>query len=212
MQAIRSLFASLTVFSLLAITIPAPACGSDAAQFVQNLGNDAVTILNSSGLPKPQQIERLRGIFVSYFDVPEISKFVAGRYWRRLSDAQRGEYLQLFEDYIVYVYAGRLGSYGGESLTVKGSLPKTETPGATKVMSEIVSPRTGKSYKVDWEVEGEDANYKITDIVVEGVSMRQQQRRDFGALIQQSGGNFEGLLQALRKKNSQLKAESEQAS
>lgn len=202
----------LAVVALLPLTYRVSVAADSPEAFVMNLGQEAVDVLRSTNTSETQQIEQMRAIFVTYFDVPEIAKFVAGRHWRGLSDAERSEYLQLFEDYIVYVYSRRLGGYGGESLRVKNSSPKAGASNTFLVSSEIVSPKTNKSYQVNWDVESRDGEYKVTDIVVEGVSMKQQQRGDFGGIVQQSGGRFEGLLKALREKNAQLKAEREQAS
>lgn len=200
------------ILALLPVTYRSSVAADNPEAFVRNLGQEAVDVLKSTATTEQQRIEQMHALFVTYFDVPEIAKFVAGRHWRGLSDGQRNEYLHLFEDYIVNVYSSRLGGYGGESLKVKNSSPKPGASDETLVVSEIVSPKTNKSYQVNWDVESRDGKYKITDIVVEGVSMKQQQRSDFGALIQQSGGRFDGLLKALREKNAQLKAEREQAS
>lgn len=216
MHPLRKSWGVISVVAALLALLPATyrvtAAADTSEAFVINLGKEAVDVLKATDMTETQRIEQMRTLFVTYFDVPEIAKFVAGRHWRGLSDAQRSEYLGLFEDYIVYVYSRHLGGYGGESLKVKNSSPKPGGTDETLVVSEIVSPNTNKSYQVNWDVEGQDGGYKITDIVVEGVSMKQQQRSDFGALVQQSGGRFEGLLKALREKNAQLKAEREQAS
>lgn len=216
MHPLRARLAVVSLILAIVALLPLPYRSSVAADspeaFVMNLGQEAVDVLKSNNTSETQRIEQMRAIFVTYFDVPEIAKFVAGRHWRGLSDAERSEYLQLFEDYIVYVYSRRLGGYGGESLRVKSSSPKAGGSNTALVSSEIVSPKTNKSYQVNWDVESRDGEYKVTDIVVEGVSMKQQQRGDFGGIVQQSGGRFEGLLKALRDKNAQLKAEREQAS
>ena len=54
----------------------------------------------------------------SGFDMERIGRAVLGRYWRAASPEQRAEFLRLFEDFVVRVYAGRLSADSGETLEV----------------------------------------------------------------------------------------------
>ena len=51
-----------------------------------------------------------------------------------------------------------------------------------------------------------DGNFRITDIIVEGVSMAITQRQDFASTMQGIGGKMDSLLSAMRTKVDQLKA------
>ncbi len=66
--------------------------------------------------------------------------------------------------------------------------------------SEIIRPNGAPPAKVDWRVTRADGAYKITDVVVEGVSMAVTQRSEFASVIQRNGGKVEGLLAMLRQK------------
>jgi phospholipid transport system substrate-binding protein len=59
----------------------------------------------------------------------------------------------------------------------------------------------GSKIPIHWRVRGK-GDYKIVDVLVEGVSMAITQRDEFAAIIQQRDGKVEGLLKALRKKTS----------
>jgi phospholipid transport system substrate-binding protein len=41
------------------------------------------------------------------FDLPSITRFVLGPYWRVASEPEKQEFRRLFEDYIVRVYSER---------------------------------------------------------------------------------------------------------
>ncbi len=45
-----------------------------------------------------------------------------------------------------------------------------------------------------------DGQWRITDILVEGVSMALTQRQDFASAIQSSGGTIESLLATMHRK------------
>jgi phospholipid transport system substrate-binding protein len=54
--------------------------------------------------------------------------------------------------------------------------------------------------KVNWRVRARGENFKIIDIIVEGISMGQTQRSEFASVIRQNGGDIENLLSLLRKR------------
>ena len=133
------------------------------------------------------------------FDLRTIGRFILGRYWRRATRAERREFEHLFEDYIVATYAARLGRYKGETLVVGSA--RGDGNGDMLVNTEVI-PRQGPAARVEWRVRGNAGNYKIIDVVVEGVSMVITQRSEFASVIQRSGGQVAGLLDELRKKTS----------
>jgi phospholipid transport system substrate-binding protein len=62
---------------------------------------------------------------------------------------------------------------------------------------------------VQWKVrQGDDGQLRVTDIVVEGVSMAITQRSDYNSMLQGNGGKVDGLLTALRTKIDQMRANS----
>ena len=68
-------------------------------------------------------------------------------------------------------------------------------------MTEILVPQK-PGIKVNWRVRKKDNVHKITDVVVEGISMSVTQRDEFVSVIRQRGGKVRGLLNALHKKTS----------
>jgi phospholipid transport system substrate-binding protein len=77
---------------------------------------------------------------------------------------------------------------------------------AVLLESSIIRP--GKpSIRVDWRIEKGGQGYKILDIVAEGTSLAIAQRADYTAVLQQSSGQFDGLIKALRDKREKLRRE-----
>ena len=164
---------------------------------VEDLGARAIKSLTGN-VPRPERETRFRGLLREGFDVPQIGRFVLGRYWRQASPEQQVQYLDLFEKFIVQAYAARFAEYSGEQFRVVSERPDG---GETLVTSEIFKAGN-PSTKVDWRVAKGDAGVKIVDVVVEGVSMAVTQRSEFAAVIQRNGGSIDALLSALRQKTS----------
>jgi phospholipid transport system substrate-binding protein len=129
------------------------------------------------------------------FDVPGISRFVLGPYWRGASKEQRHEFQRLLEDYLVRFYGQRFARYGGERLEVTGS--RSDASGAL-VTSEILRPY-GPAITVLWRLDVRDGHYRISDVSVDGVSMALTQRTEFDGIIERNGGQIAALLTTMRE-------------
>lgn len=168
-----------------------------AADFVQSLGDRAIAVLADPKVSDAQAVEVFRDLLNKNFDVGTIGRFVLGRYWNTATAEQRDEYISLFERMIVDVYAQRFNQYAGETFKVTGARPEGERD--TVVTSQVLRP-TGPPVNVAWRVRNRDGGFKIIDVVVENVSMSVTQRSEFASVIEQNGGRFEALLDALRQR------------
>lgn len=195
---VRMTMAAGLTLMLFAVALPGAAQAETPSEFVATLGDSAIRMLIKKGVSHDERIANFRELLIEGFDVPLIGRFVLGIHWRRASPEQRTEYVALFEKFLVQSYAARLGQYGGESLKVRATRANREKD--TIVSTEILQP--GRSpVKVDWRVRGGEANYKVVDVIVEGISMVITQRDEFSSVIRRSGGNVEGLLDKLRERS-----------
>jgi phospholipid transport system substrate-binding protein len=186
---------------LAVIILAAPArAADDAAGFISDLGQRTVQIL-AAKVPEGERESKFRAIFTEGFDVPAISRFVLGTYWRTATEAQRRDFVTLFETYVVHAYTVRFNDYGGEQLKVTAA--RAEDADSSMVQSVIARPSGAPPIKVDWRVSKTPQGFKITDVVVEGVSMAVTQRQEFAAVIQRNGGQVDALLKLLREKTGQ---------
>ena len=181
--------------SLLIFPLSADAPSPEA--FVSETGARVLSSLGEEGLDSTEHTRRFRGFLNEAFDLPTIARFVLGRYWRTASEEERSEFSSLFEKYLVQAYANRFRDLGDKKLTVLRS--EELTGGQTFVISEI-EVEGSSPVKVNWRIRRADHEFKITDVLVEGVSMSVTQRDEFASVIAQNGGRIDGLLRILRKK------------
>jgi phospholipid transport system substrate-binding protein len=208
MMARLSMFLRAVATALfLIVVLPggASAGPSDEAKgFIESLADQAIQALTLPDISKPERVRRFRILFNDHFAVEDIGKWVLGRYWRRAEPAERDEYLILFEDYIVVSYVDRFAEYAGEKLQITKVI--VETDGSAEVYSEVLLPGGGKTpVRVNWRVDGADGDFKIVDLVIEGVSMSATLRSDFSSILRRNGGKMAGLLDILREKTASLK-------
>ncbi len=189
---------------LVAAFLPAGAGASarnatDAGSFVSTLAQDAIDQLAAQGLSDNERGERFRKLFTDGFDVPLIARFVLGRYWRQATEAERDEYLRLFDELVVQTYARRFNEFNTARLRVLSvSRPNEDND----VIVAVEGSLAGKPpVRLDVRVrQGGASRFKVIDVSIEGVSMAVTQRDEFSSVIQRGGGKVEALLASLREK------------
>ncbi|MFD2264884.1 ABC transporter substrate-binding protein [Lacibacterium aquatile] len=193
---------SLALGISVAATLPTAAFAADISSeskaFVEHLGRECIGTITNQGIPEAERRAKFRELLLAGFDVPAIGRFVLGRYWRLATDAQKQEFLKLFESMILKTYADRFRDYGGEQFNVVGS--RSEGDDHAMVQSRIIRPAGGEPINIEWRVLKPKGTLKIVDVIVEGVSMSSTQQEDYASAIQRGGGDLEPFLVELRQR------------
>lgn len=205
---LRKLPVILSVY-LVAISLGLPAQsaamaqdgGDKPAKFIQGLADEAIAVLRDREGSFDEREKRFREVLKDDFAMKKIGRFAAGKFWRQMSADQQQQYQQLFEEWILKTYSIRFGGYSDETVNVL----KTIKAGQTDVFVRTkIKSSSGRALKVDWRVRNIKDNYKIIDVVVEGVSMLVTQKAEFGAVLRQRG--IDGLIGILRSQLDRLAA------
>lgn len=195
----RRVFLAALAVAVLGFVAPlrAQALVPEAAQFIRDLSQRAIADLTVPGLSDGERARRFAVLLHDNFDVPGIARFVLGRFWRVATEAERAEYLKLFEDYLTQIYAGRFKEYAGENLRVDHA--RAGADDEVIIASTILRSQIGPT-PVIWRARRADGGFRVFDLSVEGVSLSITHRDDFAAVIQSGGGKVEALLKLLRSK------------
>lgn len=198
-------FAALVFFAAFSAAPAAQAQPLDpeatSVAFVQKMGDKALTSLTGKDISDEIRVQRVRELLRDNFDIKTIGRFVLGPSWRSATEAQKKEYMSLFEDMIVETYAQRFKEYSGQSFKVSSAnrLSDRDTLVKSSIMQE-----NGPPVSVDWRVRNKNGDMKVVDVIVEDISMSVTQRSDFTSVIN-SGGGMDGLINSLRKRVGSIK-------
>jgi phospholipid transport system substrate-binding protein len=165
------------------------------ASIVSDLGSRALAAVRNGDIAAAREA-RLRRLFSEYFDVEACARSALGPHWQDATTQQREEYVELYEDYIVIGYSAYLGVLGGQSLKVLRSRPNEEGVIVTSQITGINAP-----IRVEWQLNPTKFGYKVTDVIVDGISMATTQHAELVSFIQRNRGQVPVLLVALREKN-----------
>ena len=157
------------------------AATDDPTSFVGDLGSRALAQSPSEDTAEARQ-ERFRQLFRQYFDVEACARSALGPYWLKATALQRREFVGLYEDYVVIGYSAALHALGGESFKVLGSQPDK----GRVVVTSRIQINDAAPIRVDWQLNPTDNGYKVTDVIVNGISMASTQHSDLASVIQRN--------------------------
>lgn len=200
-----SFFLTLSLFSLtgfcgdsVAQNVSEAQDGKNSEKFIQDLGDKGIKTLTGKDISEAERRKRFEALFIVAFDYDRIGKFVLGPFRRQVNAADMQEYLGLFKDMVVRVYAARFGEYNHEQFKATASRANKET---MIVSSQILRPNDSK-ISIEWHMYKDKAGeFKIFDVVVEGVSMALTQRSEFLGILQ--SGGIKKLMEDIKKKKNQ---------
>jgi len=166
-----------------------------AAQFISDLADRAIEVWKDPTVTEAEREKAFRDLLYDAFAVDFISQLVLGRHYRTASEQQIATYKELFPEYIIRSFTGRLGNYNDQDIEVVST-----APAGTRdlfVRSQIITPNSeGEPIHADWRVRNLNGQFKIVDVKVEGVSMAITKREEFSSIIAKDG--FDGLFEELR--------------
>lgn len=194
---------------LLAAALLAPAAAraavepARAADFIRTTGNSLVAIINS-GAPLERRRAQVADVLRGAVDVEGVGRFILGRWWNVATEAERRDYLRLFEEIIIRNLSSRFGELEG----VRFSLGRTHTRAEDDVLvsTEVVQPGS-PPFALDWLVGQVGNQPKVVDVIAEGASLRLTTRSEYSAVISRNGGRVGPLLDLMRQQIARLSAQ-----
>ena len=195
MRKILNLF--LITFSLLFFSnVSADSNAEGSKNFVEKLGKEVIETVSDEKLSDSQRRSNFRYLYLNAFDNFYISRFVLGRYWKRIDKSVKEEFVKTFNDYIVSTYAPKFKGWQGEFKAVDALIEKN----FYNVKMDVIN-KDGPVLKLIWKIYlDKNKNFKILDVNIDGVSMLVTQRAEFMSVIKNNPDGVVGLIKAMKKK------------
>lgn len=173
------------------------ATSEEARQFVDTVGKQVLDTVNGSA-DEAQKQQKLRQLFSDNVDMDWMGRFVLGRAWTQATQDQRSNYLQAYRDYLLARYTTNFADYAGSKYTITDVKP--EAGGQYVVGMDVKSPHAkDPEIKAGYRLRSwENGQFKINDIIIEGVSLITTQRSEFASVAQKDG--LDKLIEQLKVK------------
>jgi phospholipid transport system substrate-binding protein len=193
---VRKWPAGLILLSVL--MIPFPAFAGVALDTVKANVNGVLDVLRDPKLQgesgKKAKEQRVEMAAEKLFDFVELSKRTLGVNWNKFNPDQRKEFVRLFQSVLKDAYVDKITAYTNERVNFTREVPLSET--TVEVQSVVVTK--GGETPIYYRVMKEEADWKVYDVVIEGVSLIGNYRTQFREIL--ANDPPEKLLETLRKK------------
>jgi phospholipid transport system substrate-binding protein len=189
----------IIVLALLALPLLAPAVAAaadTATKVVEGLHAELLFVMKQAKkLGYTGRYQRLAPTVIASYDFPYISKVVVGRYWRSFTAEQKSQFIRVFSKLSIATYANRFDGYSGERFkTISGE----ELRRGHRLIKTVLIKANGEEIELDYILHQNNDQWRIINVIAEGVSDLSLKRADYTSYIRKNG--FDALLRKLNEK------------
>lgn len=188
------LAAALASFVQTAVATPA----EDAKAVVEQLHATLLEAMKGGDtLGFDGRYELIAPVLEQSFDFPTIARVSTGRHWSTLDPAKQAEFIGVFKRLSAATYAENFDGFDGQRFETEGV---EEKRGMQVVRTAIVS-RDGSDVSLSYTLGNEPGEWRIVNVVADGVSDLSLKRAEYTAVIQD-----EGIDSLIAKLNDKIRA------
>lgn len=181
MNRMRFPFFAAVILGLFLLS--ARASTQDAETFLKNCVNEVVGIAAKSKT-SAELAERVRPVLVRTISFPDMTRLAIGPGWRSFSEGDRDQATALFTSLIIRTYSSKFTP--GELPEVDYKSATSPAPGKAEVATNTLYQ--GSRYEVVYRLSDlPGKGWRVTDVVIEGVSMVRNYRDQFDAQFKSGG-------------------------
>jgi len=193
---VRKILAGLLIFIVCAV--PIRALAASALDTVKTNANVVLDVLRDPKLKgesgKKVKEQKIEAAADKLFDYVELSKRTLGLNWNKFSMEQRKEFVDLFKTLLRNTYIDKITAYTNQKVTFTKELSLSEN--TMEVQSVVVS--SSAQTPINYRVIKKDNDWKVYDVVIEGVSLVSNYRTQFRETL--ANNPPQTLIDTLRKR------------
>jgi phospholipid transport system substrate-binding protein len=197
-RAARRILAVVVAVSVALLVAPGPSFAGEPTDQVRGAIDRVLEILKKKDLQaKERRAERrtlLREEISKAFDFDEMAKRSLGPAWRQRTPEERKEYVGLFRQVLENSYLGKVEAYQGEKIKY---VKDTMEEGRFATVETLIVTAKGQEIPLNYRMMKEASNWRVYDVIIEEISLVNNYRSQFGAILQKS--SFQDLLARLRE-------------
>lgn len=123
-----------------------------------------------------------------HVDFDEMAKWIAGRNaWRKASGSEKQAFVNEFKTLVVRTYATALNNYSDEQVKFLPQRSKGSKSGDRIQISSEIKRNSGESMRVDYRLVARGSDWRVYDLIIEGVSLLKGYRAQFSEDISHKG-------------------------
>jgi len=178
----------LFVFLFLLVPMVGPLSlvrAQPATDVVENLHKTLLLVMKEgTQLDYQGRYDRLAPVITVGFDMPFIAQIVLGRFWEKFDSEQRSKFVETFSRLSIASYAANFDTYSGERF--KTISQKEVSDGRVLVKTQLIKSDGGR-VELDYLLHPAGSQWRIINVVADGVSDLALKRADYTAFLKTNG-------------------------
>ena len=191
------------VTSIAALLLIASACGALAdspLSEVKATTEKVLLLLKDSKLQgdakKTERRQLVRSEMEKRFAWEDSAKACLGKHWLKRTPAEKTEFVKLFSEFLKDTYSDKVATYYGDLDKVDYQGEKIQADYASVKL--VLTTKAKVDHPLEYRMEKAGDDWKVYDVVIEGVSMVKNYRDQFDAIIAKS--SYEELIKEIKSK------------
>ncbi len=175
---------------------------ADPRAVIENTVNQMIHVLENrqdKSVISAQDREAIRQVIQGRFDYRAMARRSLGRPWKKLDEAERVHFTEVFRELLERSYGNRLSQYKGQKVVFAQAQIKKHK---ARVKSTVIDG--SRKTPVEYRLHQTDTGWQVYDIRIEGTSMVRTFYQDFKSTLE--NGGYAKLLNTLEEKIAKLKA------
>ena len=165
--------------------------------FVNNMAQTVLAIIKDENKPFAAKQVTLKQEFTSVVDSNWIARFVLGKTWNTATAEQKEHYTALYRTYLTNSYISNFNEDSERKLKDIKILSINDAEDNNFSVHTEMLLTDADNVRVDYLVSEKAGEYKIIDIVIEGISLLSTHRSEFSELA--SAGGVDGVIGRLEQ-------------
>mgnify|MGYP000482004717 CR=1 FL=1 len=168
----------------------------DPKDFVNELGQDAITKLADKNLDNDQKAKFVEKLALENVDINALSLYTLGELRKSANSDDITNYQKSFRNYFLKSLKSRLTDYSESKFEILAEDKKSES---YTIINSKVSPSDGSpEIIIDWRVYTKNPDKPlIRDLIVEGLSLARTQKEEFSSILNSNDGDINSLFKTL---------------
>jgi phospholipid transport system substrate-binding protein len=171
--------------------------GTSPTDDVRTSVDAMLVILKNEQLNKQERRAQMSDVIIKRFDFRAMSQRTLATNWKKTTDDEKQQFVELFSQLIENSYVGKLESYTNE----KVEYPGEKVSGRKAVVKTLIITPSA-DIPVDYRLYEKDGQWLVYDVIIEGVSLISNYRSSYQEIMKKEG--FDGLLAKMQKKIDEL--------
>jgi len=169
---------------------------SKSKVFLEKLGQEVIDKVSNTKITDSERQNNFKKLYLSSFDNYYISRFVLGRYWKKIDTKVQKQFVDSFNNYIVATYAPKFKGWEGTFKAIDSQIENNYY----NVKMNVIN-KEGPKMQMMWKLYiNKNNKFKILDVNLEGVSMLVTQRAEFLSVIKNHPKGVNGLIDAMNER------------